>query len=141
MALLVDTSVWSLAYRRDTPPDVPEVAALRGALSGGDAVVTTGIILLELLRGFVPERAQQTIRNDLGVLEAVEPRWADYEAAAELSNTCRRHGVQLAAVDALIAQLAIAHDLTLLTTDRDFVHAARHIPLRVWIGRPQTDPV
>ena len=140
MALLVDTSVWSLAYRRDAPPEVPEVAALRAALAGGDAVVTTGIILLELLRGFVPDRAQQMIRDDLGVLEAVEPRWADYEAAAGLSTTCRRHGVQLAAVDALLAQLAIAHDLTLLTTDHDFAHAARHIPLRVWIAGPHAGP-
>ena len=132
MPLLVDTSVWSLAYRRDAPPDVPEVRALREALGGGDAIVTTGIILLELLRGFVPERAQQTIRADLGVLECVEPRWADYEAAAELSNACRRQGVQLGAVDALLAHLAIAHELTLLTTDRDFVLAAACIPLRVW---------
>jgi predicted nucleic acid-binding protein len=40
--------------------------------------------------------------------------------------------VQLSSIDALIAQLAITHDLALLTTDQDFVHAARHIPLRVW---------
>lgn len=132
MPLLVDTSVWSLAYRRDAPPDVPEVRALREALGGGDAIVTTGIILLELLRGFVPKRAQQTIRADLGVLECVEPRWADYEAAAELSNACRRQGIQLGAVDSLLAQLAVAHELTLLTTDRDFVHAAACLPLRLW---------
>lgn len=132
MALLVDTSVWSLAYRRDHPPDAPEVGALRDALAGGDRVVTTGVILLELLRGFVPERAQRTIRRDLGSLDIVEPGWSDYEAAADLSNTCRRAGVQLASIDALIAQLAIVHDLMLLTTDEDFVHAARHVPLRVW---------
>ena len=132
MALLVDTSVWSLAYRRDIPPGVPEVRALHGALAGGDRVVATGVILLELLRGFVPERARQTIRDDFGSLDVVEPRWIDYEAAAELSNTCRRSGVQLGSIDALIAQLAIVHDLDLLTTDQDFVHAARHIPLRIW---------
>lgn len=45
--------------------------------------------------------------------------------------------MQLATVDALIAQLAIRHELTLLTTDRDFSHAARHIPLRLW-NRPST---
>jgi predicted nucleic acid-binding protein len=135
MALLVDTSVWSLAYRRDRPAHAGEVDALRAALSSGDRVVTTGIILLELLRGFIPDRAQRIIREDFSSLDIVEPRWSDYESAAVLSNTCRRRGVQLASIDALIAQLAIAHDLTLLTTDEDFVDAARHIPLRVW-GRP-----
>lgn len=132
MALLVDTSVWSLAYRRDRSPDVPEIGALRSALAGGDRVVATGVILLELLRGFVPERAQRTIRKDFATLDVVEPRWSDYEDAAGLSNTCRRAGVQLGSIDALIAQLAIANELALLTTDQDFVHAARHIPLRVW---------
>jgi len=132
MALLVDTSVWSLAYRRDSPPGIVEVSTLRDALAGGDRVVTTGVILLELLRGFVPDHAQRTIRENLGELDVVEPQWADYEAAAGLSNVCRRAGVQFGSIDALIAQLAITHDLALLTTDLDFVHAARHIPLRVW---------
>ena len=31
MSLLVDTSVWSLAFRRDGQPGVPEVVALRAA--------------------------------------------------------------------------------------------------------------
>lgn len=132
MALLVDTSVWSLAYRRAHPPAMPEVEHLRRALAGGDRVVSTGVIFLELLRGFVPERAQQTIRQDFASLDIVEPRWSDYEGAADLSNACRRGGVQLGSIDALIAQLAIAHDLALLTTDQDFFHASRHIPLRVW---------
>jgi len=62
----------------------------------------------------------------------LEPTRQDYIAAAKLSNLCRRAGTQLATIDAIIAQLAIAHDATLLTTDRDFVLAAATIPLRVW---------
>ncbi|MHB8571155.1 MAG: PIN domain-containing protein, partial [Metallibacterium sp.] len=53
--------------------------------------------------------------------------------AATLRNTCRRKGVQLGTIDALIAQLCIEHDLALLTTDKDFVHAARFVPLRLAI--------
>ena len=109
-----------------------EVAALRRSLTGGERVVSTGVVLLELLRGFVPPRAQATIREDFAALELVEPTREDYVGAAELSTTCRRAGVPLPTIDALIAQLAIAHDLTLLTTDADFRHAARYVPLRVW---------
>ena len=65
---LVDTSVWSLAYRRDTPPDVSQVAALRSALVGGEYVAITGMVLLELLRGFLPPQAQDRIMNDLAAL-------------------------------------------------------------------------
>lgn len=132
MGLLVDTSVWSLAYRRDTPPAVPEVDALRHSLGSGDSVVTTGMILLELLRGFVPPRAQATILDAFESLELIEPTRIDYVEAASVANACRRAGVQIGSVDALLVQLALAGDHTLLTTDQDFFLAAPHVGLRVW---------
>jgi hypothetical protein len=48
-----------------------------------------------------------------------------------LRNTCRRNGVQIGTIDAVIAQLCIEHDLSLLTADNDFIHAARFVPLRL----------
>ncbi|MEI2716974.1 MAG: PIN domain-containing protein [Candidatus Nanopelagicales bacterium] len=132
MALLVDTSVWSLAFRRDAPPMIPQVQALARALAGADDVVTAGVVVLELLRGFLPTRVEANLTERFAVMQLVEPTRDDYLAAAGLANACARAGVQLGTIDALIAQLAIAHDLTLLTTDRDFDHAAEHIPLRVW---------
>lgn len=132
MTLMVDTSVWSLALRRDAPPDVPEVAALRDALSGATTVVGTGLILQELLQGFMPARAQRQIADRFAGIGLVQPRRSDHVAAAELRNSCRRAGVQLGTIDALIAQLCIAHGLELLTTDRDFTYAARHGDLRLW---------
>ena len=134
MTLLVDTSVWSLALRRDAPPDVPEVKALHGALGGNDLVVSTGLILQELLQGFVPERVQTQIAERFAAIGLVQPTREDHVAAAGLRNSCRKAGVQLGTVDALIAQLCIAHELHLLTTDKDFVHAASHSELRLWPG-------
>ena len=61
MSLLVDTSVWSLALRRDTPPDGVEVRALRSALEQGESVVCTGLILQELLQGLAG--AKSTIQT------------------------------------------------------------------------------
>ena len=133
MTLLVDTSVWSLALRRDMPATAPEVAALKDALAGADIVVTTGLILQELLQGFAAPKARSQIIASFGALALIQPDRDDHIAAAELRNTCRRAGVQLGTVDALIAQLCIAHDLTLLSTDQDFVHAARHCRLKRWI--------
>ena len=49
MTLLVDTSVWSLALRRDPIGAAPQVLALRAALEGEEIVVTTGLVLQELL--------------------------------------------------------------------------------------------
>lgn len=129
--ILADTNVWSLAYRSDTDPANAFVAQLRDRLIGG-ATVTTGIVCLELLRGFTRQRTRDEIQRRFDAIHFVEPTRADYTAAADLSLTCRRAGVQLDTIDALIAQLCIANDLTLLTVDRDFTHAAAHIPLDVW---------
>ena len=38
MSLFVDTSVWSLALRRDSPPEGSEVRRLREALGGGEHI-------------------------------------------------------------------------------------------------------
>jgi predicted nucleic acid-binding protein len=111
---------------------VPQVAVLRSALVDGECVAITGMVLLELLRGFVPPHAQERILADLAPLGLIEPTRDDYVEAARLANTCRRAGVQLGSVDALLAQLAIVNDWELLTTDRDLEKAAKVVPLRVW---------
>jgi predicted nucleic acid-binding protein len=132
MKLLVDTSVWSLALRRDTPPAVPEVRHLAASLAGGALVFTTGIILQELLQGFAGPRARDAILERFTSLPFLVPDRTDHVDAAELRNACRRSGIQLGTIDALLAALALRHDLTLLTTDGDFFRAAGARPLRVW---------
>ena len=132
MTLFVDTSVWSLAFRRDTISASPHVRVLRQALEGGDTVVTTGLILQELLQGFSGPRARKDIIDRFGALPLLSPDRQDHIHAAELRNHCRRTGVQVGTIDALLAQLCIRHALALLTTDQDFIHVASHCPLKVW---------
>jgi predicted nucleic acid-binding protein len=132
VTLLVDTSVWSLAFRRDADYLAPQVAVLRAALSGGESIVTTGLILQELLQGFAGPRARKELVQRFAALPLLAPDRQDYIDAADLRNLCRRAGVQIGTIDALLAQLCIRHDLTLLTTDGDFTLAAKHCALRVW---------
>ncbi len=132
MSLLVDTSVWSLAFRRDAPADCPEVKALRVALEQGESVVCTGLILQELLQGFAGAKSRDRLLQHFSALPFISPDRTDHVEAAELRNHCRRKGVQMGTIDALIAQLCIRHDLILLSTDADFRHAARFCPLRNW---------
>lgn len=138
MTLLVDTSVWSLALRRDAPPDLPETRALRTALAGDNLVVTTGIVLQELLQGAVRDSSRRLITERFRAIALVQPDRDDHVAAADIRNRCRANGVQLGTIDALLAALCVRRDLTLLSTDVDFVHAARHGGLRVWGGPTRT---
>jgi predicted nucleic acid-binding protein len=132
VTLLVDTSVWSLAFRRDATKASPEVGALRGALEGGDSVVTTGLVLQELLQGFSGPRDRPRIIDHFAALPLLSPDRQDHIEAAELRNLCRRAGVQVGTIDAILAQLCIRHDLTLLTTDKDFAGIAARSTLRLW---------
>ena len=132
MTILVDTSVWSLAFRRDVDAEVPEVGALREALERGQPLISTGLVLQELLQGFSGPKARASLIERFAALPLVSPDRKDHIEAAELRNLCRRKGVQLGTIDALIAQLCIRHELVLLSTDNDFVHAAKHCSLSVW---------
>lgn len=133
MTLFVDTSVWSLALRRDSPGH-PAVGFLADSLRRAEPILTTGLVLQELLQGFRGAKARDAILERFAALPLLVPHRDDHVAAADLRSTCRRHGIQVGTIDALLAQLCLRHDLLLLTTDRDFEHVARHVPLRLWQG-------
>ena len=135
MTLFVDTSVWSLALRRDTISKGPEVQRLREALGGGESIYTTGIVLQELLQGFQGPRAKAQIVERFGALAMIAPGRDDYIDAAELRNECRRHGIQIGTIDALLAQICIRHKLVMLATDLDFSHMTKWTPLQLWRAR------
>lgn len=131
MSLLVDTSVWSLALRRDTPPANPHVETLLDAFRSGVDIYVTGIILQELLQGFAGASAQEAIVERFAALPTLVPETRDHIAAAEVRNRCRRKGVQVGTIDALIAQLAIRYELDLLSTDKDFRHMAKILRIKL----------
>lgn len=135
MNLFVDTSVWSLALRRDEHGSAPEVVRLREALQSQESIVTTGLVLQELLQGFRGPKARDAIVERFAALPMVVPDRNDHVAAAEVRNTCRRKGIQIGTIDALLIQLCCRHELTMLATDQDYDHAAKHVPLKRWRPR------
>ena len=132
MSLFVDTSVWSLALRRDAPEAIPEVTALTEFLSAGETILTTGLVLQELLQGFSGPKAHAQILERFSAVPLLIPDRDDHIQAGALRNVCRRAGVQVGTIDALIAELCVRHGLRLLSTDQDFENIARHTPLEVW---------
>jgi len=71
--MLVDTSVWFLALRRSPPPRAPEVVYLQASLVRGDIVVTSGLILQELLQGFQGPTARKRIIKSFSLLPVLAP--------------------------------------------------------------------
>lgn len=132
MTVLVDTNVWSLSLRRDAPGAEPVLAALINAVEDGELILTTGLVLQELLLGELCDSTRQVIAERVEPLPEVRTDVLDHIAAAEIQNVCRRVGVQIGIVDAVLAQLCIRHGLRLLTADRDFEHVARITELQLY---------
>jgi predicted nucleic acid-binding protein len=127
--ILVDTSVWSLALRRDSPSDCQAVSRLKIALEGGEGVFTTGLILQELLQGFSGPKARRRIIETFVALPLIIPERRDHIDAADLRVKLRQKGVQAGTIDVLLAQLCLRHGLSLLSMDKDFIHIGKHVPL------------
>lgn len=132
MSLFVDTSVWSLALRRDSLSSSTQVRTLVRAIETGETILTTGLVLQELLQGFSGPKAREQILDRFSAIPLLAADRDDHIQAAELRNRCRRAGIQVGTIDALLAELCIRHELTMLTTDNDFTHIANHCALKVW---------
>ena len=129
MNVLVDTSVWSLAFRRKQESDDPAVKLLRELVVSGQPVFYLGVILTEVLQGIRSETLFRQIEQQFDVLELITPTKHDYVCAAKLSQVCRQAGITVGTIDYLIAATAIEHSCSLLTTDKDFEYIARVSPL------------
>jgi predicted nucleic acid-binding protein len=132
LSLFVDTSVWSLALRRNSPSSAIEARTLIQAIETGETILTTGLVLQELLQGFSGPTARAQILDRFSAVPLLVPDRDDHIQAAGLRNRCRRAGIQIGTIDALLAQLCVRHDLTMLSTDDDFSHIASQCALKLW---------
>ncbi len=128
--ILVDTSAW-IEFLRATGSDAH--LRLRSALEGGEKLVATDVVLMELLAGARDDDDRDRLRRLVFGREflAVEGP-GDYEQAAELYRLCRRAGETPRKLsDCLIAAVAIRNGCDLLAADADFETVARHTTLRL----------
>jgi predicted nucleic acid-binding protein len=128
--ILIDSSAW-VEYLRSTGS--PVNLRVRGALEQGQDIASMDVVLMEILAGARDDRNRDRLRRLLHrctTLPVEGP--TDYEQAAELYRTCRRHGeTPRKLTDCLIAAVAIRNDAEVLHADEDFLAIARHTPLRL----------
>ena len=128
MKVIVDTSVWSLAFRRASPGDstpVRELAELISELR----VQIIGPVRQELLSGIRDRNQFESLRDHLRSFPDLILTSEDHEYAAEVFNTLRSKGIQASNTDILLCSISIRHGMPLFTIDNDFIHIAKHTPL------------
>ncbi|MBM9501233.1 PIN domain-containing protein [Leptospira sp. 201903071] len=121
MKLLVDTSVWSEALRRKGRTLKSAETFLYQIIQNEDDIFVTGIILQEILTGIKEPKIFTEIEEQFRYFNFISPSEKDHIEAAKLRNSLSKKGITLATIDALIAQIAITHNLILATYDTDFL--------------------
>ncbi len=118
--ILVDTGVLIDVIRTGDPKLIGLLQNHAGAVCG--------VVRAELLHGVrSPADRQQTLilLATLGSLPTPEPVW---DHVGDNLQTLRSHGVTLPFADAILATVAIVHNLELWTRDAHFTLIQKHLP-------------
>jgi hypothetical protein len=112
---LVDTSVWIDFFR-----GVASVKELLTKLIGRDRVFTAGPVLFDLLQGIKSSEERGQVKEALLSVNFLQITPEDWEGAALVSRELRSKGITIPMTDLLLAQLAKAHDLEIISLDPHF---------------------
>ena len=123
MNVLVDTSIWSLAFRRPSGTVSSQEKALVSSLANlidELRVVLIGPIRQEILSGIADEKQFTCLQEKLSAFDDLPITTQDYASAAAFYNTCRKAGIQGSHIDFLKCAVASRNELLIFTRDRDF---------------------
>jgi len=129
--VLVDSSVWSLAFRRKKPKEDSLIVRELKELILEERAQIIGPIRQEVLCGIRHESQFQRLRETLRAFPDLDLAGADFEHAAELFNQCRQRGAQGSNTDFLICAVAERLEMPIFTTDLDFALFVGLIPVRL----------
>jgi predicted nucleic acid-binding protein len=119
--VVVDSTVWSVFFRRDrqSSGDRAIRLALRDMLVAREALMI-GPVRQEVLSGLREADRFRRVREGLRGVDDLPLIRYDYERAAEISNTLRAGGVASSPVDALLCAVAERVAVPIFTLDQDF---------------------
>ncbi len=86
----------------------------------------------EVLSGIREESTFLRVRDHLRGFANVELDENDYEEAARATNRCLRSGIAGSNADLLMCAVALRYDWQVFTTDRDFIHYRKVLPVQLF---------
>lgn len=130
-SVIVDTCIWSLALRGKTPRDREVTEKLTSLIKENRAKII-GLIRQEILSGYSDFARYEKLRNKLRAFPNEQVIDVDYESAAEYSNICRSKGIQGSHTDFLICAVSSRLKMAVYTSDKDFSHYSKHLPISLY---------
>jgi hypothetical protein len=126
---MVDTDVWSEAFRKKGPKS-EYVDELLHLIQEG-RIQMIGVIRMEILCGIRAEKMFQSLSEKL---EAFSDRSLDQEVfvtAARCLNLCRSKGIQGSNNDFMICACSMLWKMPILSKDRDFIGYRKILPIEL----------
>jgi len=130
MKTLVDTSIWSYAFRSKKPEFKSQVDKLIDIISNNNIVII-GAIKQEILSGYSNMNLFNKLEKKMTAFENTTTLDEDYIQAAKFSNQCRINGLQGSPVDFLICAIAYRLKVEIFTAEKNFSHYQQHIPIEL----------
>ncbi len=128
--VIVDSDVWSEAFRRKPDSWSPQVKRLQ-ELIDKEEILMIGPIRQEVLSGLREGKRYDAIRKALRSWLDEPLKTEVFEMAASFYNLCRSKGVQGSHTDFLICSCAVSWDAEILSKDNDYKQYAKHIPIQL----------
>jgi len=125
-SILADTSAWIASFRVGGNRDLKE--HLRTSLDM-DRLVTTQIVILELLQGCKDRKEFEALKSRMDVLPLYGVNENTWTLSYEAGYSLRRKGITVPTVDILICSIAREHGLTLLHHDEHIKVIARELDI------------
>ncbi len=132
MTVLIDSSVWSLALRRRrrdlNPIELKVYYEWEKLVLSGEASLI-GPIRQETVSGISTAREVEIVKARLAPVHEYLLSSELFLLAADFSNICRDAGIAAGAIDMMICAAAHFESIAIFSTDPDFLHYAKHLPI------------
>lgn len=125
--ILVDTSAWIISFRDSGSQKMKDY--LRAAIDS-DSVVTTNIVILELLQGCRDKKEYDELQSRLDVLSIYDITERTWPIAYESGFLLRRKGFTMPTIDIIIASIAKENKLTILHHDNHLKTICREMGIK-----------
>ena len=131
MNIIVDTCIWSLAFRRKKNASLSEVILLTELIKDS-RVQILGPIRQEVLSGIKSKDQFILLQDKLRAFPDLQLFEEDYEKAAEYFNLCRSNGIQGSNTDFLICAVALRSNMPVYTIDNDFKYYQKFLDVSLY---------
>jgi predicted nucleic acid-binding protein len=139
MKVIVDTCIWSEAFRKTRKQNNTNIINELTELIRDERVILLGSIRQELLSGIKSKNDYNILKYKLRSFENEKLYEEDYEEAAKLFNKCRAKGIQGSNTDFLICAVALRRNYEIFSTDNDFKYFSKYIKIKLYKIQKHSD--